>query len=140
MLAFRHHALSLFKFKATLLFQINLFQNLIFCSSSLFSSFCSNFSLSNYNFIFSLFLFFNKKLYRACGTTYESLRACVCLNKTGPVGRSKLSWGGGVKINVSSGQSHQHVFEKLLRVQMIPKAQRGSIVISVFLRFWDLHL
>jgi len=36
------------------------------------------------------------------------------------------------------GQFHQHFFEKLLQAK-IPAAQKYSVVISVFLYFWDLH-
>jgi len=35
-------------------------------------------------------------------------------------------------------QFHQHVDVQLLRVQ-IPRAQKDSQVVSVFLRFWDLQ-
>ncbi len=37
------------------------------------------------------------------------------------------------------GQFHQHVYAKFLHVQ-IPKAQKDSQVITVFLHFWDLRM
>jgi len=37
------------------------------------------------------------------------------------------------------GQFHQHFTKNLLSAQ-IPKVQKGSQIISVFLHFWDVHV